>query len=417
MALTARALWGVRSGGDDLNGNYFFDEIPGTSVDYTDQDAAEVTRANCSTPGIGSTTLTDAAAGGLFTTAMPGNGVWISAGVNFVVGMYYIKTWTDANNVVLDRSPTPGGAGAAGACKIGGSRATFTDAFFEGVSVGDTVWIESGTYTLTESSWVGKLGTSADRIKVYGYNAVRGDEPVDNDRPYIVCTAAWQWEFRRHWEIAHVRMLGSNTYVLRLSGLYGRAWNLKVQNDSGVANRLAIQADGTGCIVEDCECISDNGYALVVALTGVARFNECHDSVRGIEVTGASVRLFRNLCYDNGTGIYAAGGAGTDLDCMGNTLDDNTVAGIDINANEPSDFLNNIFSNNLMGLTSTLVRDGNSADSNDFWNNGADVNNIVKGPNTLAVDPGYVNRGLKNFAINPTSALITAGMQLRKGVG
>ena len=73
MALLGGALWGVRPGGNDLNGCYFYDEIPGTSVDYTDQDAAEETFANLTTPGAGSTTLTDGAAGGLFTTAMPGS--------------------------------------------------------------------------------------------------------------------------------------------------------------------------------------------------------------------------------------------------------------------------------------------------------------------------------------------------------
>lgn len=414
MALSIGALWGVRPGGNDLNGNYFFDEIPGTSVDLTDQDAAEETFANLTTPGAGSTTLTDGAAGGLFTTAMPGNGVYISGGANFTVAMYYIKTRTDANNVVLDRSPTPGGAGANGAGKVGGSRASLLDAFFEGVSGGDTIWIMAGSYTLTEQISVANVGTAVSTIKVRGYNATRGDQPLDNDRPYIDCTAAFYIDLPDFWLIEHLRMLGSAVNVLQLSGDYVRARNILAQNDSGVANRYAIYSDGNGNIVEDCECISDNGYALYMGLDGIARFNECHDSVRGLVAGASLVVLLENLCYDNTVGIYS----GNDyVKFQGNTLDGNTGVGIDLAGGEVCDLINNILSNNLTGVNATNPRESNYLDHNDFFTNGTDVTNVDKGANTLAVDPDYVNRGLKNFSLNPSSALIQAGLHLRKGVG
>lgn len=414
MALSAGALWGVRPGGNDLNGCYFYDEIPGTSVDYTDQDAAQVTFANLTTPGAGSTTLTDGAAGGFFTTAMPGNGVYISAGANFTVGMYYIKTRTDADNVVLDRSPTPGGAGANGAGKVGGSRASLLDAFFEAVLGGDTIWIMAGTYTLTEQISIANAGTAVSTIKVRGYNATRGDQPVDNDRPYIDCTAAFYIDLPDFWLIEDLRMLGSAVNVLQLSGDYVRARNILAQNDSGVANRYAIYSDGNGNIVEDCECISDNGYALYTALDGIARFNECHDSVRGLVAGASFVVLLENLCYDNTVGIYS----GNDyVKFQGNTLDGNTGVGIDLAGGEVCDLINNILSNNLTGVNATNPRESNYLDYNDFFTNGTDVTNVDKGANTLAVDPDYVNRGIKNFSLNPTSALIEAGLHLRKGVG
>lgn len=414
MALEAEALWGVRPGGDDNNGCYFYNELPGTSVDYTDQDVAEETFANLTTSGAGSTTLTDGDAGGLFTAAMPGNGIYISGGTNFTVGMYYIKTRTDGNNVVLDRSPTPGGAGASGAGKVGGSRLTLKDAFFEGVSAGDTIWIKAGTYTLTEIIDIAKAGTATLRIKVYGYNATRGDQPQDDDRPYIVCAAVYHIDLATHWVMEHFRMLGASGQVLQLSGDYSRVRNIKAQNDSGVANRYAIYANGNGEIVEDCECISDAGYALYIGIDGIARFNSCHDSVRGIFAGSTEVVLLNNLCYDNTDGIY---GDSNNLKIQGNTLDGNTGKGIDLVTGEICDLINNILSNNGTGVNATNVRESNYLDYNDFFTNGTDVTNVTKGANTLAVDPDYVNRAVKNFSLNPTSDLITAGLFLRKGVG
>ena len=414
MALSAGALWGVRPGGNDLNGCYFYDEIPGTSVDLTDQDAAEETFANLTTPGAGSTTLTDGNGSGLFRTDFPGNGVYISGGANFVVDMYYIKTRTDANNVVLDRSPTPAGAGANGAGNVGGSRASLLDAFFEGVSAGDTIWIMAGTYTLTEQITVAKVGTPTLTIKVYGYNTTRGDEPVDLDRPYIVCTAAFYIALTDHWWMDHFRMLGGAARVLHLTGISSRARNVKAQNDAGAANQYGICADGNGAIVEDCECISDNGYGLHIDSEGIARYNECHDSVTGIHVDSDGVCLIENLCYDNADGIYVAA---DDVRIQGNTLDGNTGNGIDLTTSEMCDLVNNILSYNLMGVNATNPRESNHLDYNDFYTNTGDVTNVNKGANTLAVDPGYVNRAAKNFALTPSSAVIGEGLHLRLGVG
>jgi len=414
MALSGGALWGVRPGGNNLNGCYFYDEIPGTSVDYTDQDAAEAAFAALTTPGAGNTTLTDSAAGGFFTNAMPGNGVYISAGVNFVVGMYYIKTWTDANNVVLDRSATPGGAGANGVGNVGGSRATLLDAVFEAASPGDTIWIMAGTYTLTEQITVAKVGTPTATIKVHGYNTTRGDQPLDDDRPYIICTVAFSIALTDHWFFHHFRMLGGAARVLHLTGVSSRAQNVKAQNNSAVANQYAICADGNGAIVEDCECISDNGYALHVDAEGFARYNSCHDSVHGIHIDSDGVCLINNLCYDNTDGIYITS---DDVKVNGNTLDGNSGIGIDLTTGEMCDLINNILSNNLTGVNATNARESNYLDYNDFFTNGTDVTNVDKGANTLAVDPDYVNRGLKNFALNPTSGLLDQGLHLRKGVG
>lgn len=414
MALSAGGLWGVRPGGNDLNGCYFYNEIPGTSIDYTDQDAAQVTFANLTTPGGGSTTLTDGAAGGLFTAAMPGNGVYISAGVNFTVAMYYIKTRTDANNVVLDRSPTPGGAGANGAGKVGGSRLTLKDAFFEGVLAGDTIWIMAGSYTLTEVINIAKSGTSTLRIKVYGYHTTRGDEPQNDDRPYIDCTATRYFYIPLHWVWEHLRVDGGAVSVMQFGGTYSRAKNLKVHNTSGVANRYGIQASGSGVVIDDCECISDNGFALSIMGSGIARYNECHDSPRGIYVAGSGASVFYNICYDNVDGIYTTSWY---TRIYGNTLDGNTGNGIALNTADVTEMINNILSNNAMGIRATNAREANYLDYNDFWNNTADVAVVVKGAHALAVDPDYVDRVAKNFSLNPTSALIAAGLQLRKGVG
>lgn len=76
-----------------------------------------LSRTDLATSGAGSTTLTSAAGG--FNSSMVNMYIRISGGTNFVVGMYRVSGFTNANTVTLATSPTPSGAGSAGAGKVG----------------------------------------------------------------------------------------------------------------------------------------------------------------------------------------------------------------------------------------------------------------------------------------------------------
>ena len=80
----------------------------GAGTDYSQQDAPQASFPVV-TNGLtclGGTTLTDGDARGLFTSLMVGNAIHITAGTNFVAGMYFVTAFTDTNDVVLDRTPT-----------------------------------------------------------------------------------------------------------------------------------------------------------------------------------------------------------------------------------------------------------------------------------------------------------------------
>lgn len=416
MALSAGGLFEIRSGGNDNNGCYFYDEIPGTSVDYTQQDAPQVARPNLTTPGAGSTTLTDGDAGGLFTTALPGNGVYIVGGANFTVGLYYIKTRTDANNVVLDRSPTPGGAGANGVGNIGGGRATITDAFLEGTQAGDTVWVEDGNYTPGAAIDVAQAGTATLVIRLRGYKTTRGVEPLDADRPSIDM-AAFNFQISGdYWRVEGLDFTGTDTIVVTLTGADTYALNCKVRNTSGVANRIALSVAGSYSRAYDCDLISDNGYAVNLAVNTRVEWCFIIDSAQGIRVTNSECMIRENIIHNHTTGI-AFSGAWTNCDIVGNTIDGNTE-GINIAGGEVTRIQNNILSNNTDGAIATgSDKESNELDFNDWYNNGTDVTLLTKGPNAQAADPLYTNLGADNFSLAVTSTLRDLGFGIRKGVG
>lgn len=121
MALDQDYTIELRTTGSDNNGGGFYNRDDGTSVDYSQQDAAQLnpTDLACTTGGA---TLTSATGG--FTAAMVGNLIQITAGTNFTAGFYEITGHTDTNTVTLDRDPTDGSNGSSGTGYVGGALAT-----------------------------------------------------------------------------------------------------------------------------------------------------------------------------------------------------------------------------------------------------------------------------------------------------
>lgn len=184
MAIDAATVWEVRSDGSHLNGAGFYDRDPGTSVDYSQQAAAQLSLTDLATDGAG-TGLSSVTGG--FTAAMVGNVIHITAGTGITAGWYEITAYTDTNNVTIDRSATASGTAGTGA--VGGAfdfGSTLEDDFFDKIADGNTVWIKNGTYTMSESI-TAFSGTALLPINVYGYNTTRGDAPTGTNRPELKC--------------------------------------------------------------------------------------------------------------------------------------------------------------------------------------------------------------------------------------
>lgn len=175
MAIGSSSVWEVRTGGSANNGGGFDSTISGAGTDYTQQNTAQqnwdgVTNI-LSTAGAGATTVTSNTA--VFTSAMVGNALHITAGTNFTAGFYFITSFTNTTNVVVDRTPTAGGAGSVGTGNVGGALALPSQAT-AAIVAGNTIWVKSGTYTITTTS-TPPAGSQGLEITLQGYNATHGD--------------------------------------------------------------------------------------------------------------------------------------------------------------------------------------------------------------------------------------------------
>lgn len=182
MALNAAIVWEVQTGGNDNNGGGF--KTGATGTDRSQQTSPHVTFD-------GSTVTATAAAAGTVltitgytvTSADVGNILQITGGTNFTVGFYEITAVdTGANTWTIDRDSTSTGSGSAMTGRMGGCLASPGGwgkmHTVSGVG-GMTVWIKSGTYTITTSSTNvsnGPLDTkNTIGFLMEGYNTTRGD--------------------------------------------------------------------------------------------------------------------------------------------------------------------------------------------------------------------------------------------------
>lgn len=179
MALPSTGVWEVRTTGAADNGGGFNAARGG--VDRSQQDNPALIWDGASsyltTSGAGSTTLTSAGSPSLiFRSNQVGNYIYISGGTNFTTGFYEIVSYTSFSQVVLDRSPTPSGAGTAGAGKLGGAQSGL-QVVTNAMVAGNRTWIKGGTYDFTSATWSipEGVGTTTNHLYFTGYDTTRGD--------------------------------------------------------------------------------------------------------------------------------------------------------------------------------------------------------------------------------------------------
>jgi hypothetical protein len=172
-AISADAVWEVRSGGNADNGGCFVDGA--TGMDYSQQDAAEYTFADL----VLDTTTTVSSASHAFDNDDIGNCLHITAGTGFTVGFYEILSQA-AGVATLDRAAgTMGSTG--GTFFVGGAIISFQVAFDNGTSFND-IWVrDDADYSVGSAL---SINAARSGVTVTGYGTTRGD----GGRPTLLAT-------------------------------------------------------------------------------------------------------------------------------------------------------------------------------------------------------------------------------------
>lgn len=388
---------------NNVNGAGFNAARGGT--DYTLQDAAQETRTDL-TCTAASTTVTSAAA--TFTDAMKGNFIHLTAltGTGAIVGWYEIVSVTDANNLVLDRTPTNGVNNiTAGTFYVGGAGrlGALDDPFFELPLAGSTIWIKKGTYTLAGNVIVANDATTAEGILYKGYNATRGDNPTGTDRPTIDCNTRIVTVAGLYYNFEHIMFTSSHAAGVNVS-TGTRLENCKFTNTgSGVALTLTATANK----VIRCEMTSAGGTAVDVNnLSNLIHGCYIHDSDVGVNLDAFDNLTFSFNVIDNcTTGILLDDGSINSMFINNTFYGAETPAGTAVSIGTAAAtsvnnvFLNNIFYGWTTGVNIFSVTSSNAFLYNNFYNNTTDTVNVTLTSGNLTLNPQFTNAGSGDFSI------------------
>ena len=416
MAIPSNTDWELRTTGATTNGGGFFDNNPGTSVDYSQQDAAQLALTDIATDGSG--TGISSVTGG-FTAAMEGNCIYL-AGSGVATGWYMISGYTDTNNVTIERSAGASATGITG--NVGGAwlpNDTDSAIFFSGTNKGNYNYIywKTGTYTFTAL-----VTASHGYGRWVGYKTTRGDVPIGDDRPFIdFGTGAgyvnWTASYGR---TNNLRMINSNVTVspsqtMYSSGAAHQQYNCKIERIGGGANNYGMRFNSDYGFAVQCEYRSSLGIGLLFADADfTASYCYIHDSYRGASYTSSGARganfigcIFSNI-GDYALNLYYASKA------VGCTFYDVTGTGLN-GASIPVVAVNNIF--HTCG-TAFSGPEGNTSDNNVYYNNTADFAvGVVAGERDLFTDPMMVDPANEDFTLAASSPCFRTGFSLGTQVG
>jgi hypothetical protein len=272
------------------------------------------------------------------------------------------------------------------------------------------VYIKNGSYTeqvsLTTSS------SNGETITFEGYNASRGDAPLDNTRPVIDGESTRLVHGGSIWGniTKHLRFTGSTgqgTSATNHTFMYCRF------NNNSTSGTAAGNNDYFHCEMDNNSDTGSDG-------NGRYYFCELHDNTNeGYESTNSShtPQFYGSLFYDNAShGIDHIGDSHV---LVGNTIDGNTGASSDgVIWTEASIavrwfvMVNNSSSNNGrygFNRDATTSRQPAVFEYNAYYGNATNLNNLTAGPNDVTGDPLYTDAAGEDFSLQSTSPLIDAG--------
>lgn len=398
--------------------------------------------------------------GSLFTAAMVGNAIQITAGTAFALGFYFIVSYTDANNVVLDRTPQSGAtAGSVGTGRVGGALGGSTynmtifnnsNAFGLKIVAGNTVYIRgSGTDNPTSADYAPSAWPNSNFVTgTVGTATAPGPVRVigENGRPMFT-TADYAFYVPTHYIIQnlYLRYTATASHQSGLVNSGGSSANITLLyncafDQNGFDNVLV---SGSGIIAIECEFFSSataaNGTAIAISVNGNNYFNKLincfiHD-VSGVGTSynnnmyGVTVRgnIIAN-CKGDGIYITDQGAWNTPFDISENTIVGNGGHGININETTAHTIFVSMIQDNLIanhtGVGKAGINAAGTAATNEFchgigvtrntfYNNTANVAGFTIDTNStvLTSDP-FLASSTENYVPNSTlQAKIIAYLQ------
>jgi len=418
MSIPANMDWEIRTDGSPTNGGGFTDRNPGTSVDYSQQAAAQLALTDIASDGAG-TGITSATGG--FTAAMEGNVIFITGGTGFTQGWYQITGYTDTNTITIDRTCVANKTGGTG--NVGGAwkfADTYAYGFFASPNKGsyNTVWVKAGTYV---SCWDATyIRLDADYNRMVGYNTSRGDCPEGTNRPffdlgtdatYFYITAAHQW-------MSNIRMDSQNTASTACIYSTSTSINFILRNckivRAGHTSAFGIRSAAAFCKIIQCEVTAPLATAIRVEdFNCLVAFSYIHDSNYGIVDSGTSsyACTVENCVIDtitiNGLSFY-----------YGATAKENTIYNCGTGIITSS--LYNTFFNNIVHTCTTGINSPEYTydDNNCFYNNTTErTGGVVAGPNNITSDPKLAAPAIGDFTLDAGSPCFNIGIKLGAAVG
>lgn len=416
MTIATKTDWEIRTAGAATNGAGFKDLNPGTSVDYGQQDAAELALSDIATDGAG--TGVSSATGG-FTAAMEGNCIFL-AGSGFTTGWYQIVGYTDTNNITIDRSAGASATGGTG--NVGGAYkfdSTFNNTFFSATNKGtyNTCHIKAGTYT--------GFGTAANTMartymRFRGFNTARGDDPTGTNRPLLDTgdNASYIYWSGAYGRMEHVRIdstySSGTTNSFYASGMPFVMRGCKVTR-SGYANAFAARFGGDWAKMLQSEFICTNGTALQSAGGEgmIASYCYIHDSKDGCTYSSSGstgMKIF-NCIFDTCTGYAIMTHYGS---AVVNTTIYDCGTGILFNSSH------NMIINTIIHTCATGLNANQETfdDNNCVYNCGTPrTGGVEAGPNSITSDPLLVDPANQDFTLDATSPAFNTAIKLGAAVG
>ncbi len=390
-------------------------------VDYSQSTAAILTATDYTATG-SSTTLTSSTGG--FTRVMVGNifhQTTTGTGAFGIVGWYEIVNFTNANNVVLDRTPNTGTASVGTTGFTGGSlglNSTLDDDWADVILASNNIWIKFGTYILGESMNSAGVYTRTTVVKWVGFNTTRGDAPTGANRPTI-SNGASSFTGSSQTSLQNIIWTGTGTVVVSINT--GQILNCTVINKSTTANRTAANMiDGSYCAYT--EAVSYRGYAFAAQTGSAGTFLYCyaHDSSIGFRASGVTfgeLVIFGCISANNYTSAVTASTTIPNMVIAGCTLygaETPQGNGIDLASGTGAiKIMNSTISGFVTGINNASSGTSTNAidQSNNYYNNTTDVVNWFKGDLTYAVNPQFTSA----FQITGATATTSGSVLTQSG--
>ena len=187
MAFSGRPIWEVRTTGSDTNGGAFINGSAGS--DYSQQNSPQYSGTDLEVNGSNNLQVKSTTAGSPIAADV-GNLIMISNGLSWTFGWYEIVS-QDGTWWTLDRSPgfagiTGGHFAVGGALASPGVAVAVGQGYYTGSNLRAVVYIQSGTYAITNNTTATPVPASGCYIKnarnsnIYGYDSTngRGSKPT-----------------------------------------------------------------------------------------------------------------------------------------------------------------------------------------------------------------------------------------------